>query len=271
MIYNREDTMKLIITEKAKKDKFISIFHLLKNCSSIIRIIFTEDDMYIQGMDKSHICLFDVKIVPAWFDTYIKDKEDASTISIDTHILHNVLSMTQEQHSLTIHYEGEPENISIDLCNTSTNPNTKNDFNKYFKLPLSDLDADILAVPEIDYEAEFSINAKKINEIMGQLLQFGDSMNITCSEEKISLMTTGENGEMLVNIPVDDLSEYAISEGEIIELSYSLTYVQKMCITHKLSSEIDFAISANYPMKIKYDLGESSHVIFYIAPKIKEE
>ena len=106
---------------------------------------------------------------------------------------------------------------------------------------------------------------------MGQLLQFGDTMNITCSEEKISLMATGECGEMLVNIPVDDLSEYAISEGEIIELSYSLTYVQKMCITHKLSNEIEFAVSANYPMKIKYDLGENSRVIFYIAPKIKED
>ena len=263
--------MKLIIIEKSKKDRFISIFQLLKNCSSMIRIIFNDNDMYIQGMDKSHICLFDINIMSSWFDTYTKDSNDISTISIDTHILHNVLSMTQEQHSLTLHYEGEPDTISIDLINTSIVPNTKNDFNKYFKLPLSDLDSDILDVPEVDYEAEFSINAKKINEIMGQLLQFGDTMNIICSEEKISLMATGECGEMLVNIPVDDLSEYAISEGEIIELSYSLTYVQKMCITHKLSNEIEFAVSANYPMKIKYDLGENSRVIFYIAPKIKED
>ena len=263
--------MKLTIIEKSKKDRFISIFQLLKNCSSMIRIIFNDKDMYIQGMDKSHICLFDINIMSSWFDTYTKDSNDISTISIDTHILHNVLSMTQEQHSLTLHYEGEPDTISIDLINTSIVPNTKNDFNKYFKLPLSDLDSDILDVPEVDYEAEFSINAKKINEIMGQLLQFGDTMNIICSEEKISLMTTGECGEMLVNIPVDDLSEYAISEGEIIELSYSLTYVQKMCITHKLSNEIEFAVSANYPMKIKYDLGENSRVIFYIAPKIKED
>jgi proliferating cell nuclear antigen PCNA len=263
--------MKLIIIEKSKKDRFISIFQLLKNCSSMIRIIFNDNDMYIQGMDKSHICLFDINIMSSWFDTYTKDPNDISTISIDTHILHNVLSMTQEQHSLTLHYEGDPDTISIDLINTSIVPNTKNDFNKYFKLPLSDLDSDILDVPDVDYEAEFSINAKKINEIMGQLLQFGDTMNITCSEEKISLMATGECGEMLVNIPVDDLSEYAISEGEIIELSYSLTYVQKMCITHKLSNEIEFAVSANYPMKIKYDLGENSRVIFYIAPKIKED
>ena len=127
-----------------------------------------------------------------------------------------------------------------------------------------------ISVPDTEYEAEFSINAKKINEIMGQLLHFGDTINIKCSEEQIVLGADGVGGEMTVNIPIDDLTEYAISEGGIIDLSFSLQYIQKMCITHKLSTEIDFAISANYPMKIKYNLGNDSYVLFFIAPKIQE-
>jgi proliferating cell nuclear antigen len=261
--------MKFTITEKTKKDQFISLFGLLKNCSNIINIMFNESDMYIQGMDKSHICLFDIRILASWFSTYEKKIGEITTICVDTHIIHNVLSMCQDNHTIMIHYDGsqEPDTVNIDLI---INASTKTDFNKYFKIPLADLDSDILSVPDTEYEAEFSINAKKINEIMGQLLHFGDTINIKCSEEQIVLGADGVGGEMTVNIPIDDLTEYAISEGDIIDLSFSLQYIQKMCITHKLSTEIDFAISANYPMKIKYNLGNDSYVLFFIAPKIQE-
>ena len=40
-----------------------------------------------------------------------------------------------------------------------------------------------------------------------------------------------------------------------------------MCITNKLSSEIQFSISKEFPMKINYDLGDNSIIEFYIAPK----
>ena len=73
---------------------------------------------------------------------------------------------------------------------------------------------------------------------------------------------------MVVNIPIDDLTEFAIIEGETIDLTDSLTYISKMCITNKLSNEVGFSISSECPMKISYDLGDQSHMVFYIAPKI---
>ena len=75
---------------------------------------------------------------------------------------------------------------------------------------------------------------------------------------------------MLVNIPIEDLTEYSIVEGEVINLSYSLSYINKMCLTNKLSNEIQFSISAEYPMKIRYDLGDDSSIVFYIAPKMND-
>ena len=73
---------------------------------------------------------------------------------------------------------------------------------------------------------------------------------------------------MRVNIPVDDMSSYSVVEGEDINLNYSLIYISKMCITNKLSSDIDFCLSNECPMKIKYDLGDNSSLLFYIATKI---
>ena len=109
-----------------------------------------------------------------------------------------------------------------------------------------------------------------MSELISQLTLFGDTLDIKCSEETIDLIASGDIGKMLVNIPIDDLTEYGINEGEIIELSYSLNYIHKMCLTTKLATDVEFCISESYPMRIKYDLGEDSQIMFYLAPKIKD-
>ena len=75
---------------------------------------------------------------------------------------------------------------------------------------------------------------------------------------------------MLVNVPIDDLSSYSVVEGEVIDLKYSLSSIHKMCLTNKLSNEIYFYISNDSPMRIEYDLGNNSNLVFYVAPKISE-
>ena len=256
--------MKVTISNKNKKDLFVALFQIIKGCTSIVRVIFQEEKMYIQGMDKSHICLFEVNIQKKWFDDYTIDEE--TTVCFDTNIFHLIISSKQESHDIIIHSDSE-DNINIDLISQE---HTKGEFNKYFKIPLADFDYDTMNIPLVDYDAEFSISSKKICEITSQMLAFGTDLNIKCSEEKIDLVTDGIVGEMLVNIPIDDLNEYSIVEGDVIDLKYSLNYIAKMCLTNKLSSEVVFSISADCPMKINYDLGDDSSIVFYMAPKISD-
>ena len=75
---------------------------------------------------------------------------------------------------------------------------------------------------------------------------------------------------MTVNIPIDDLNEFTISEGETLQLSYSLNYIHKMCLTTKLSKDIDISLSNNFPIRLKYDIGDESYVLFYVAPKTND-
>ena len=259
--------MKVTISNKNKKDLFVALFQIIKGCTSVVRVIFQEEKMYIQGMDKSHICLFEVNIQKKWFDEYIV-YENTNVICFDTNIFHLIISSKQDSHNIIIHSSGtDSDNINIDLMSQE---HTKGEFNKYFKIPLVDYDYDEMNIPVVEYDAEFSISSKKICEIMSQMLAFGNDLNIKCSEEKIDLVTDGIVGEMLVNIPIDDLNEYSIVEGDVIDLKYSLNYISKMCLTNKLSSEVVFSISADYPMKINYDLGDDSSIVFYIAPKVSD-
>jgi proliferating cell nuclear antigen len=258
--------MELSICDQSKKDKFVGLFHMLKNCTNILSATFKTNEIHIQGIDKSHICLFDTHILNTWFDSYKLIEE--FSISFDTNIFYTILNSNQNSSDIIVKTDdSDSDSLLVQLI---TKEYTKGEFNKYFKIPLCDYDYNFMDIPSVEYDAEFTINSKKINEIFSQMIIFGNDINIKCSEVKIDLITNGVTGEMLVNIPIDDLNEFSILEGEEIDLDYSIVYINKMCLANKITSEVTFSISNNYPMKINYDLGNNSFINFFIAPKIKD-
>jgi len=260
--------MKLQIQDKSKIDIFVAIFQLLKNCSCLVKLDFFKDKLYIQGMDKSHVCLFNVHICKEWFNNYLHDSHECQSIVVDTSSLFTILSRSQENNTLVIYCDpGDTLNIDL-LVSDSSKEKEKGEYNRYFQIPLVDNEQETLQIPHIEYDAEFSLKSKQLVDLTGQLILFGDVLNIICSEEGIDLHTSGDHGKMKVAIPIDDLVEFSISEGETIDLSYSLTYIHKMCLTTKLSKDIEIGIRENYPISIKYDLGENSYVLFFVAPKV---
>ena len=62
--------MRLTIENKSKQDIFVAIFQLLKNWSTCINICFDKDKLYIQSIDKSHVCLAYINIKSNWFSNY---------------------------------------------------------------------------------------------------------------------------------------------------------------------------------------------------------
>ena len=261
--------MLLSITEKTKKELFVSLFHLIKSCTTAVNIMFKDDHMYIQGMDKCHICLFDIKIMSDWFTTYEKKESDKDSICVTTSMFHTVISMVTDNHSLVLEYEDDPETINIKCINDQ---GKKADFDKFFNIPLCEIEEVYFSVPEIDYAVEFSMNSKKISDIITQLNIFGDVLNITCcSEENITFKSDGTNGSMSVEVSTEELSEFALAEeGKSLNICFGLNYLHKMCINTKLASDISISLSNDMPLRIKYDLGKDSHCVFYLAPKSED-
>ena len=85
------------------------------------------------------------------------------------------------------------------------------------------------------------------------------------------MLSICSEGSMKVDIKMEDVKEYAIAEDTILTQSYSLKYVQLMCQFNKLSTEIKMGFCKNMPMTMKYELGEESYVMFYLAPKIMDD
>ena len=77
---------------------------------------------------------------------------------------------------------------------------------------------------------------------------------------------------MLVDINIEDLTEYSITEGEEMKLSFSLSMLHNICMYNKISKEVGIHLKNNFPMKIVYSLGDNDACFtFYLAPKISDE
>jgi proliferating cell nuclear antigen PCNA len=256
--------MKLTIENKAKLEMFVALFQLLKNWGSYLSLQFNNEELYIQSMDKSHICLSSIVIKAAWFSEY--SVSEGTNLSVDAASFATMMNYALKHNRLEITESGA-DKLCINLLNNSEST-VKDNFDHFFELPLMDVEHETLLIPEVDYDVEFTMDAKKFGELISELMVFGPNLNIVCTEDLLELNANGEAGKLKVNVPIDSLNEFAISEGEKLDISYSLIHIGKMCLSSKLGNEISLGISAEYPMALKYSLGEGSTVAFFVAPKI---
>lgn len=260
--------MNIIINNPQKAECFAAIFQHIRVFTDNINIIFEKDQFYIQTMDSSKVSILEIKIPSDWFDVYDHNENSNITIGLNTSILYKILNSRDKMQKINIIYNDNEDKLFIHF--TSDN---KSEFDKHFEMLLMEIDSEFMNIPEIEYQAEFTLGSHNFANIIHQLEMFGESLDINCSEDKIMLYaSSNEQGKMFVEIKIDDLSEFTIDEGETVELSFSLKLLHNICLYNKISKEIELKFSNNYPLKIVYKLPghDKATMIFYLAPKISE-
>ena len=256
--------MKIILIEKTKKDKLLSLFQLIKLSSQAIHFYFQESRLFIQGMNSSHSSLFEIYLNYDWFD-YIE--KDIVSFTIDSSIFYSILSISSENQfllyndKLFISYINNKEIINYlpsYLFTESTH------YNKYFEIVLIDIEHDIIKIPLLEYDAEMTICPKIWNELLTQLSLFADRIKIKCNEEMIELKSIGEQGEMKIDISIDNIQEYSITEGEEMEMTFHLNLLSKLTLTTKLTNSLSISFKKEYPLQLKY-VFDNNVLVFYIS------
>jgi len=259
--------MRLEIDNKQKLDIFVSLFNILKNWGSFIIIHFEKDHVYIQSMDKSHICLANIHISSAWFSQYVNICSTKIVVESTNFAMLMNCALKHDKTVIKFDETIDPDKINIDCLNSKEH---KGCFDHFFELSLVDMDEDNFEIPEVEYDIEFFIDSKKVVELVTELNAFGSNLNIIANADLLEFKASGDSGKLTVNIPIDDLEEYTISEDTNLSLTYSLSHLSKLCVSNKLSNNIYIAMSNDFPMLLKYNLGDESNVSFYIAPKISD-
>lgn len=268
--------MNFSITNPVKAEHFTAIFQHLKLFTDAVNILFEETGIYIQTMDNTRVSIFELKIPSGWFDSYCHKANSAISIGLSSSLLFKILNTRDKLQSIAVSYDSDTDDkLSIQFtCINGDKSKTdiKGVFDKHFEIPLIDLTEEHMSIPEMDFQAEIVLPSSIFASIIQQLKIFGETIDISCNEEKIMLCSNSiENGKMFVEIKIDDVEEFSINEGESLEISYSLNYLNNICLYHKISKNIHIQLCNDFPMRIYYDLGEGASILFYLAPKINDD
>jgi proliferating cell nuclear antigen len=241
----------------------------MKAFTEHINIIFHDDHMYLQSMDSARVSVFEYKLRSSWFDEYQHRNGSPIALGLNSTLLFKILNTRDKMQTIQLMYD--PDNGDILFIQFTSDDKTV--FDKNFELPLLDLEYELMAIPDMECDAELSLPSATFANLISQLKMFGETIDIECSEEKIEMKSLSDGlGKMSVNINIDDLDSYAINEGETMRLSFSLGMLNNICAFHKISKNIEIKLIKEYPMKLIYYLGdEDSKMTFYLAPKINDD
>lgn len=258
--------MEISIQNPHRCEIFTTLFQHMKLFSEHININFHEDRIFIQGMDSSHVSVYEINLPSDWFEKYTIEKD--TIIGINTNILFKVLHTREKSHNLCLKLD-DPESDKLEI---SLHSDSKDVVNLNYVIPLVDIDSEMMSIPDMEYQAELSFPSATFSTLIDQMKLFGETFNISCSEEAIKMSAESqETGKMYVNIPIDDLNSYAIEEDKELDLSYSLNHMKHICLYNKISKEINIDLKEQYPIRFTYILDdENAKAVFYLAPKIDD-
>jgi proliferating cell nuclear antigen PCNA len=265
--------MKLVFANAKRCQQFSNIFANLKAFTDNVSIYFKSDQVYIQCMDDSHCSLFECRLMSKWFKTYEFDPEtDMGQIAINIVMLNKVLNTWSDSQELSIEIEPNSDKIHINFENGNTDTSQ---FNKYYELPLIDMESQLMDVVDAETLVDMNVESKMFHSLVNQLTMFNDNLKITFNEEDIEFTSSGTDGKMTAKIKAEDLAAYAIPEETVLTQTYSLRYVQHMCQFNKLAPEMELGFSNEMPMVMKYAIGDNndteSFVRIHLAPKIADD
>jgi len=254
--------MKLVITDENDKNIFTQIFKRLNIFTDLLNIRFEEERLYFQGMDQSHVSLFELVLKKDWFDEY--DVSQPIVLGINIPILSKILGMRSKEHDIVLEMnDDEGDKLYIGLESDKV-------LSKKFKIPIIDLDEGLMEIPDLEYSVDFVGYSKKIEEIVKEMNVFGDSIFMTFTEKNMELSSDGDNGSMVVDIKLDDLEEYSIEEGATFKIEYALKYFLWIMEYSVISDSVSIHVSNKIPMKVVYSLGEENYIKFWLAPKFDD-
>lgn len=258
--------MNIIINDTTKADLFSSLFQHIKLFTEQVNITFNKDKLYLQTMDSSRVSIFEMHLPEKWFDEFKLNNDKSLVIGVNANILFKVLNTRDKEQTIHIQYDVDSDKLNIHF----TSENKKN-FNKHFSIPLINIEEELMDIPNFESNTDITVPSSYFAGIINQMEIFGDSIDFICSEDKVQLIS--ENNTMRVDINVDELNSYSITEGEDdMKISFSLSRLHSICMYHKISKEMEIILTHNFPMKVIYNLDfEEAKMIFYLAPKIGDD
>lgn len=250
--------MKFQIKSEERAAEFIELFKVIKNLSNDTTFMCTPENIFIQVMDSSHVCLLNVYFPASWFHFY---EAENTTYSVSTAIMVKVMAMYTMDCLIEVIIE-DTDKIYIHLIHEKQQ--------KLFQIPLMDIERDILKPTEKDTNLDFVIKTRTFDKYINELSMFGEEIEIECSDDKLYLTASNHEGTLRIEIKNELLEEFNVIENYTFKGKFCIKYIQYITKLGIIYPNIHLFLDEDNPLMITFK-DTTTKFNYYVAPKCSDE
>ncbi|CAH1401855.1 unnamed protein product [Nezara viridula] len=159
----------------------------------------TQNGIQLQAMDTSHVSLISLFLSQGGFDNYKCDRNISLGINLSSML--KIMKCAGSDDILTIKNHEEPDSITF-IFESQSYDKVSN-----YQLRLMNLEHEHLDIPETDYACVMKMPSSEFARIFKMLLQFGETVEISCSKEGVKFSTSGDLGSANIKLAPNNTTD----------------------------------------------------------------
>ncbi|XP_014276464.1 proliferating cell nuclear antigen isoform X2 [Halyomorpha halys] len=159
----------------------------------------TNNGIQLQAMDNSHVSLISLFLSQGGFDKYKCDRNISLGINLTSML--KIMKCAGNDDIVTIQTKGDLDSI------TFTFESQNYDKVSNYQLRLMNLDHEHLDIPETDYACVMKMPSAEFAHIFKTLLQFGETVEISCSKDGVKFSTSGDLGKANIKLAPNNITD----------------------------------------------------------------
>ena len=233
---------------------FKTIVNLIGETAGEVNFEMSPEGLSISCMDSSHVSYLICELPKDFFEEFQVEKNQ--TYGVNMISLMKIFSISRIDIGLTIKFLDDSIMFFI-----------KSDhLDKTYNIKQMDIDTEPLAIPDMDWEYNITINSRSLYDVLHEVGEVSDSCEMKIKNSMIQFGAEGPIGSLKIKIEPEDIE--VNSTDKYLKLALSTKYLQNFVKARNICGNTSMSISKDAPIKMTYDIGDGGFIHSYIAPKI---
>eukprot|EP00899_Mesostigma_viride_P010603 jgi/Mesvir1/19544/Mv18064-RA.1 len=234
----------------------------LKELTNDVNFYFGSDGVRITAFDNAHCALFHVLLEADKIEEYVCTKPCTVGIS-----LVNMFKLIKNV-GVSDELEMKLDAASMDVMEIHIS-NADKSARWSYKMKLLDIDEQSLSIPEKQYMTLVTMASSEFQKICRDLSIVSDNVRIKCTGEDIVFACEGDIGSCVLEIgKTFPNMKVETGEDDAIDEEFSLRYLCTFAKAGGLCNSVNLFLSPEYPIIVKYRVGDLGTLLYALAPKI---
>ncbi len=209
---------------------------------------FNDKGVFFKATDPSQIVLVDYFIDRKVFDKY---EVEPTFVGVDVVELSKILDRALPG-----------DRLLMDLSDAELLLTLEGQFSRAFRLPLIDVSDEEVKMPEHRYDAQVTLPAKMLREILKDATLFGSSVVLRVKNGAFLIEARGSHGAL--NTKSRESKKITVKAGKDVVSKYSLNFLMNIVKEAEPEAPVLLEFKTDAPARVSYDIG-ASKIQFYLA------